>query len=70
MGKEYTEAQKRASITYAKENLKRVPLDMRKSEYEILKAVAEDAGMKVNSFIKMAISEKIERLKNEEEPGN
>lgn len=61
MGKIYTESQKRASLAYAKENIKRVPLDMKKADYERLAIAASNAGMKVNSFIKIAINEKIER---------
>ncbi len=56
-----TEQRREYLYAYQKENLKRVPLDMRKSEYDALKAAAEAAGMKVNGFIKMAIAEKIER---------
>ena len=50
-------------MEYAKEKLKRVPLDMQKVDYEILKAAADQAGEKVNEFIKKAISERIEKLK-------
>ena len=50
MGKEYTEAQKKATIKYARKQLKRVPLDM-----------PTEAGMSVNGYIKTAIAEKIER---------
>lgn len=56
-----TEQRKEYLYAYQKENLKRVPLDMRKSEYDELKAAAEAAGMKVNGFIKAAINEKMER---------
>lgn len=57
-----TEAQKKATIKYAKNNLKRVPLDMKLSDYEKLKAAAEKAGGSVNGFIKQAITEKLERM--------
>ena len=40
---------------YAKKNLKRVPLDMPISDYETLRAAAEDAGEPVNTYIKKAI---------------
>ena len=60
-----TEAQKKASIKYAKNHLKRVPLDMQLTDYETLKAAAEGAGQTVNGFIKQAIAEKLERM-----PGN
>ena len=51
---------------YKKENYKRVPLEMPKDYYnDILKPAAVNAGLSVNSFIKLAISEKIERDKNQ-----
>ena len=46
-----TEAQKMASIRYAKKHLKRVPLDMQLSDYEELKAAAENAGESVIQFL-------------------
>lgn len=57
----YTESRKKASIKYAKEKLKRVPLDMQKTDYERLAAVASAAGHSINGYIKQAIAEKIER---------
>lgn len=57
-----TEAQKKATIKYAKKNLKRVPLDMKLADYETLKASAAEAGQTVNGFIKQAIAEKLERM--------
>lgn len=45
-------------VQYAKENLKRVPLDLRKEDYEKLKAAA---GASVNGYIKAAINEKLEK---------
>lgn len=60
-----SEAQKRASIKYAQNNYKRVPLDLKFSYYNnILKPAADAAGLKVNAFIKEAIEDKIERMKN------
>lgn len=61
MGKEYTEAQKRATLAYAKEKLKRVPLDLKKADYDKLALAAAAAGASVNGYIKQAIAEKIER---------
>lgn len=46
---------------YAKENLKRIPLDVPKSDYEEIKAHASSNGESVNGFIKRAISETIAR---------
>lgn len=57
-----TEAQKKATIKYAKKNLKRVPLDLKLADYEALKASAAEAGQTVNGFIKQAIAEKLERM--------
>ncbi len=48
----------KASLKYAKEKLKRVPLDLKKEEYERLSAAAKSADMSINGFIKAAISEK------------
>lgn len=56
-----SESQKRASIKHAKENLKRVPLDVKKEKYEEYKEFAESKGMSVRGFIIDAIEEKIER---------
>ena len=44
--------------------IKRVPLDMQKSDYEKLKKFAADHGEAVNQFIKIAIKERIERMED------
>lgn len=60
-----TEAQKRASIKYAKGKLKRVPLDLNKEYYEgVLVPAASAAGLSINAYIKEAIAEKIEKTVN------
>ena len=59
-----TEKRKESMYRYAKENLKRVPLDMQKSTYEEIKAHAEARSESVNGFIKRAISETMERDKS------
>ena len=46
---------------YAKEKLKRIPLDVPKTTYEEIKTHAEAHNESVNGFIKRAISETIER---------
>lgn len=51
------------NLKYAKENLKRIPLDVQKSEYDNIKAAADNAGEKVNAYIKEAIRQRIEREK-------
>lgn len=52
-------------MQYAKEFLKRIPLDVKKEYYDIIKAHAEKQGETVNGFIKRAISETMERDKGE-----
>lgn len=56
-----TEAQKRARYKYEKEKLKRVPLDLKKEEYEQLKAYTERTGESVNGLIRRLIRNEIER---------
>lgn len=57
----YSEAQKKASIEYAKRSLKRIPLDVQKQKYEEIKSAATQAGETVNGYIKRAIDERMER---------
>lgn len=60
----YNESAKKASIAYAKKNLKRIPLDVQKEKYEEIKAAAERAGEPVNGYIKKAIDERMLREKS------
>ncbi len=46
---------------YRKEKLKRVPLDMQKTQYERLKAHAALEGIPVNRYIKEAIEARMEK---------
>lgn len=46
---------------YAKEKLKRIPLDVQKEKYEEIKAAAEKANESVNGYIKKAIDERMAR---------
>ena len=48
-------------MEYAKNNLKRIPLDVQKSKYDEIKAAALEAGETINGYIKRAIDERIER---------
>ena len=48
-------------VDYAKKNIKRVPLDMQKDDFDKLQAAASAAGEKVNTYIKRAIFERMER---------
>lgn len=56
----YDEKQKEYSIKYARENLKRIPLDVKKEYYDkVIVVEAERRGMSVRAFILQAIEEKI-----------
>lgn len=57
----YNENTYQASKKYREKNIKRVPLDMQISEYELLKSYAEASGEKVNQYIKIAIKQRMER---------
>lgn len=46
---------------YAKENLKRIPLDVRKEKYEEISDAAKKANQSVNGYIKQAIDERMKR---------
>lgn len=60
----YSEKQGQYSIQYAKKNLKRIPLDVKKEYYEdVIVKSAEKAGMSVRAFILSAIEEKIEKIR-------
>ena len=62
MDQEQKQAKKKQyDIQYAKENLKRIPLDVSKTAYEEIKNHAEARSESVNGFIKRAISETMER---------
>ena len=62
-----TEAQKRASIKWQKNNMKRIPLDVRKEYYEEeIVPAAKKTGESVNGYIKKAIADRIEKEKSED----
>lgn len=63
MEKIYSEEKKKYNMEYAKKNIKRVPLDMLKSDYEKLQAAAAAAGEPVNTYIKKAIADRMEKEK-------
>ena len=48
-------------IEYAKNKLKRIPLDVQKEKYEEIKAVATAARESVNGYIKKAVDQRMER---------
>lgn len=56
-----TEAQRRASIKWQKENYSRIPLDVPKEYHAELKEIAKTHNMTLGAYIKQAIAEKIER---------
>lgn len=56
-----TDAQRQATAKYKEKNIKRIPLDVQKEKYEEIKAAADAVGEKVNTYIKKAIDERMER---------
>ena len=52
------------NIKYAKDKLKRIPLDVQKEKYEEIKTAATAAGKTVNGYIKIAIDERMKRDAN------
>lgn len=56
-----SESKTEYNIRYAKEKLKRIPLDVQKEKHEEIKAAADAAGEKVNGYIKKAIDQRMER---------
>ena len=57
----YSENKKAYNQKYAKEKLKRIPLDVPKEKYDEIKAHSETMQETVNGFIKRAIDEAMER---------
>lgn len=55
------ESKKKYDIQYAKNKLKRIPLDVQKEKYDEIKAAVVIAGESVNRYIKNAISQRMER---------
>lgn len=49
---------------YTKQKIKRIPLNVTKEDYEVIKAYADSHEESVNGFIKRAIRETIERDKH------
>lgn len=64
----YNPKQAQYTIKYAKNNLKRIPLDVQISDYETIKQAAEKAGLSVNGFIKQAVFDKIASGNNKTDP--
>ncbi|HCM12000.1 MAG TPA: hypothetical protein DHW85_02305 [Lachnospiraceae bacterium] len=55
-----SEKRKETMYKYAKENLKRIPLDVQKDKYEEIASAAASNGETVNGYIKKAIDIRIE----------
>ncbi|MDE6052724.1 MAG: hypothetical protein K2G55_02960 [Lachnospiraceae bacterium] len=55
------ETKKQYDMQYAKDKLKRIPLNVQKEKYEEIKAAAKSVGEPINGYIKKAIDERIER---------
>lgn len=47
-------------LQYAKDKLKRIPLDVPKEKYDQIKAAADNAGESVNGYIKKSIDMRME----------
>ena len=59
----YDEKQKEYIINYAKKNLKRIPLDVKKEYYDgTIVPAAEKCDLSVRAFILEAIEEKIANI--------
>ena len=58
---------KQYDIQYAKENLKRIPLDVPKATYEQIKAHAKAHSESVNGFSKRAINKTMELDEKEDQ---
>ena len=55
-----SDKRKESMYKYAKEKLKRVPLDVQKEQYEQIKAAAGAADQPVNAYIKQAVRTRME----------
>ena len=49
------------TIKYSMEKIKRVPLDLKKEEYEKYKSFSDSKGMSMRGFIISAMEEKMQR---------
>ena len=55
------EEKKRKFEQYRKEHIKRVPLDLKKTEYERLKVHAAMAGVPINKYIKETLTARMDK---------
>lgn len=56
------------NLAYAKEKLKRIPLDVQLTKYEEIAAAAAAAGESVNGYIKKAIEQRMDRERRPDGP--
>ncbi len=56
-----TKSKAEYDMQYAKDNLKRIPLNVQKEKYEEIKTAATAAGETVNGYIKKAVDQRMER---------
>lgn len=56
-----SDKRKESMYNYAKKNLKRIPLDVPKEKYDVIKAAATAAGESVNGYIKKAVDGRISK---------
>ena len=61
MGAKYTEAQKRDTAKYQKENTSLIGIRVSKEKKELYQAHATNAGMSLSSYIINAIEEQIKK---------
>lgn len=62
-----TPAANKRQYRYNERHIKRIPLDVQKEYYDqVLKPAAEAAGLPVNTYIKEAVAEKIDRDQQKE----
>ena len=60
-----SKAQIDATARYKAKTYSRIPLDVKKEYHEYLKGIAQEHGMSLNGFIKEAIDEKCNHVKDE-----
>lgn len=60
----YKENKKAYNMNYAKDKLKRIPLDVQKEKYDQIKAAADNANESVNGYIKKAVDMRMESESN------
>ena len=54
------ENKRKYTLEYAKNNYKRIPLDVQRSKYDEIAQAAENVGESVNGYIKKAIDTRLE----------